>query len=321
MNTKKKVAVTGVYGYSGRQIALALLERDCEVVALTNSKPPAGEPEPFEGRVRTFPLNFADERALAYALTDCDALINTYWVRFNHRKKNFVQRTAVENTAVLFRAAREAGVGRIVHVSIANPSLDSPFEYYRSKAVMERTLQESGIPHMILRPTVLFGQGLGTGFSQGPTDILMNNIAWTIRRFPIVGVFGDGQYRIRPLHVLDFAKLAVESVYDTSSRIVDAVGPEDYTYRELLKLVGQALGRRRLLIRVPFFVGYAVAQGIGFYHRDVFLTKPEIGALTANLLTSSAPSVGEIHLSQWLREHAQTIGRTYASELSRRGVS
>ena len=120
-------------------------------------------------------------------------LYNTYWVRFNYG--SFSHAAAVENTLALFAAARQAGVGRVVHLSIANPSEDSPLEYFRCKARLERALRESGLSYAILRPTVLFGG----------QDILINNIAWMLRRLPVLGVFGDGRYRLQPIYVDDLA--------------------------------------------------------------------------------------------------------------------
>jgi len=235
-----------------------------------------------------------------------DVLYNTYWVRFNH--KNFTHADGVRNSGLLFEAAKQAGVRRIVHVSIANPSEDSPFEYYRGKAVIENKLRNVGVSYSILRPTVLFGHD----------DILMNNIAWTLRRFPVVGYFGRGDYRIRPIHLNDFADLAVEHGTHDSNEIVDAVGPEDYPYKELLQTVAKVIGTKNLLMPVPVWLGYSVAGLIGRVQHDIFLTKPEIGALMANLLTSSAPATGCISLCEYLCENRETVGKTYANELRRR---
>ena len=131
---------------------------------------------------------------------------------------------AVRNTLALFRAAREAGVQRVVHLSITNPSEDSPLEYFRSKATLERALMDSCLSYSILRPTVLFGR----------EDVLVNNIAWLLRRFPFFGVFGDGSYRLQPMYVDDMAKLAVEEGSRTGSRVVDAIGLSGGAQMQLL---------------------------------------------------------------------------------------
>ena len=301
--TDNRHAVTGAFGYSGRQIAKRLLERGHEVVTLT-SKPP--QPELFGQPITTFPLSFDAPDQLAKSLEGVQVLYNTYWVRFNH--KNFTHMDGIRNSGLLFEAAKRAGVRRIVHVSIANPSEDSPFEYYRGKAVIENKLRDVGVPHSILRPTVLFGHG----------DILMNNIAWTLRRFPVVGYFGKGDYCIRPIHLDDFADLAVEHGTHDGNETVDAVGLEDYPYKELLRIVAEDIGTKNLLMPVPVWLGYSVAGLIGRVQHDTFLTRQEIGALMANLLTSSAPATGSLSLREYLRENRETIGRTYANELQRR---
>jgi len=301
--TDNRYAVTGAFGYSGRQIAKRLLERGCDVVTLTG-KPP--QPELCGHRITTFPLAFDNPDQLARSLEGVQVLYNTYWVRFNHR--NFTHADGVRNSGILFEAAKRAGVQRIVHVSIANPSEDSPFEYYRGKAVIENALRDTGIPHSILRPTVLFGHG----------DILMNNIAWTLRRFPVVGYFGKGEYRIRPIHLDDFVNLAVEHGTHDGNEIVDAVGPEDYSYKDLLRIVAEAIGTKNVLVPVPVWLGYSVAKLVGRIQHVIFLTRQEIGALMANLLTSPAPAAGSISLRDYLREHRKPIGQTYANELRRR---
>ncbi len=156
-------------------------------------------------------------------------LYNTYWIRFNTREPGFQHAAAVANTLKLFEAAKQAGVPRVVHTSITNPAEDSPLEYFKGKAVLERALKESGLSHAILRPNVLFGH----------EDILINNIAWTLRRLPVFGVFGDGQYRLQPMHVDDFAALAVEQGQDRADRVIDAIGPETFTYRRLVEEISR----------------------------------------------------------------------------------
>ena len=298
-------AVTGAFGYSGRHITRRLLTDGRSVITLTNTRPAT---DPFGGRVRAFPLNFHDPAALANALRGVSVLYNTYWVRFNHRR--FSQNEAVDNTKTLFRAAREAGVRRIVHVSITNPSADSPLDYFRGKAELEAALVESGIPHSILRPAVLFGEG----------DILINNIAWSLRRFPFFMVLGDGRYRIDPIHVDDLAALAVREGTKETNATLNATGPESFTYRELVETVGAAIGRRRLLVNVPPLFGYAAAKLVGWAHRDIFLTRQEVAGLMAGLLHVESPPTGTTHLTEWLRQHASEVGQRYASELARRRV-
>lgn len=296
-------AVTGAFGYSGRYIAARLLAAGQRVITLTNSPDRAN---PFGDRVRAFPLSFDEPSRLTEVLRGVEVLHNTYWVRFNHRQ--FTHREAVRNTETLFQAARQADVRRIVHVSITNPDETSLLEYFAGKARLESVLRESGISHAILRPTVLFGR----------EDILINNIAWALRRFPFFPVFGDGQYRLQPVCVDDLAELAVSMAADTANTTTNAIGPETFCYRELVETIGRVIGHPRPILPVPPALGYALGRIIGTCVRDTFITRAEIRGLMDGLLCVDAPPTGRTRLTEWLRANAGTLGRQYASELARR---
>ena len=143
-------------------------------------------------------------------------LYNTYWVRFNY--KLFRHEDAVKNTMILFNAAKAAGVERIVHVSITNPSEDSGLEYFSGKARLEKSLIESSVSYAILRP----------------------------------------------------------------------------------------------------WVGYVFCRLLGKIVNDVIITRDEIEGLMDNLLYVDSEAAGQTDLTGWIREHAETLGRKYTSELARR---
>ena len=296
-------AVTGAFGYSGRYIAQRLLDRGHRVITLTNSIHRAN---PFGGQVRAYPFDFDRPAKLAESLKGVSVLHNTYWVRFNHAR--FKHASAVENTRTLFEAARSAGVQRVVHVSITNPSESSKLEYFRGKAELEKALIASGLSYAILRPTVLFGK----------EDILINNIAWILRRFPLFGVFGDGRYRLQPIYVDDLAALAVEQGTGRDNTIVNAIGPETFTYRQLVRTIGEISGVKRPIVSMPPAVGHLLGWLVGRLVRDVVVTREEIEGLMADLLYVDAPPAGQTRLTDWARRHADTLGRKYTSELARR---
>ena len=296
-------AVTGAFGYSGKYITKRLLDRGHKVVTLTNSPDRAN---PFAGRVKPYPLNFDNLEELTWSLRGVSVLYNTYWVRFNHRLFNHAD--AVRNTERLFEAAKEANVERIVHVSITNPSEESPLEYFSGKARLERALADSSLSHAILRPSVLFGK----------EDILINNIAWTLRRLPVYGVFGSGEYRLQPIFVDDFAALAVEQGTKRENITIDAIGPETFTYRELVQVIGEIIGKRRPLISVSPSVGYLAGWILGKCVGDVMITREEIKGLMDDLLYVDSPPAGITTLTGWIQEHADSLGRKYSSELVRR---
>lgn len=300
-------AVTGVLGYSGRYMAAEIARRGGRILGLTNSP---GKPNP--GGWRLHPLSWDDPDALAERLCGCRALVNTYWVRFNTRWFSHAQ--AVERTKVLFEAAKRAGVKRIVHVSITCPDAGSRLSYFRGKAYLERFLEGLEIPCSILRPAVLFGEEPGE-------DILINNMAWVLRHFPVVGVPGSGEYRLQPIHVQDLANLAAREAFrgDGGNSVIEAVGPETYTFRELFSLLGRVTGHRRPVLSVPPWSAYAAALMMGAFHHDVMLTLDEIrGLMEDRLYVGGAVPAGFIRLSGWAERHAAELGKTYACEMVRR---
>jgi uncharacterized protein YbjT (DUF2867 family) len=303
MQDSKIHVVTGAFGFSGKYIARRLLDAGYQVRTLTNSP---NRHNPFEGRIEAHPLNFDNPAKLVESLREAEVLYNNYWVRFNHR--DFTYSQAIENTLILFRAARDAGIKRIVHISVTNPSESSAFEYFRGKARLEEALREMGIPYSILRPALLFGK----------EDILINNIAWFLRRFPVFGVFGDGKYRLQPIYVDDLAELAVEEGRKGENRIVDATGPETFTYRELVEEIGRIIGYPRPVVSIPRDLGYFLGAIVGRLFKDVTITHDEIEGLMAGLLYTDSPPVGKTRLTEWAREHAPTLGLHYANELARR---
>jgi NADH dehydrogenase len=303
MTTPAFHAVTGAFGYSGRYIAQRLLSAGKPVITLTNSTSRAN---PFGSQVRVFPFHFDRPAELARSLAGVEVLYNTYWVRFNHRQ--FTHREAVHNTLALFKAAQHAGVRRIVHISITNPSRESHLEYFQGKAILEEALIASGLSYAILRPTVIFGK----------EDILINNIAWVLRHLPVFGVFGDGRYRLQPIYVEDLAALAVQAGMASENEVIQAIGPETFTYRDLVAEIAARIGVRRPILSVPPALGFLAGQVLGALVGDVLITREEIDGLMADLLYVSAPPAGATRLTDWISHNASTLGRTYTSELARR---
>ncbi|MFH1699119.1 MAG: NAD-dependent epimerase/dehydratase family protein [Candidatus Zixiibacteriota bacterium] len=303
MNEGKIHAVTGAFGYTGKYIARHLLNIGCEVITLTNSPE---RDNSFGGKIRAYPLGFNHPEDLTNSLEAVSVLYNTYWVRFNH--KLFKHADAVENTIKLFEAAKAAGVERIVHVSVTNPSEDSRLEYFRGKAVLEKALIDTGISYAILRPTLIFGR----------EDILTNNIAWLLRKFPVFGIFGDGEYKLQPIFVDDLAKIAVESGGSRENVIIDCLGPETFTYRELVKVIASAIGVDKPILSIPPAVACFTGQLISKFKNDVIITRAEVDGLMSNLLFVESEPTGPTKFSEWVKYNASWLGQEYANELIRR---
>ncbi len=296
------VVITGAFSYTGKYTTRILLERGYRIRTLTNHPQ---RNNPFGERVQVFPYDFPHPDRLRENLRGASTLINTYWVRFPHAGATF--ESAVANTCVLIKAAKDAGIKRIVHVSIANPSLQSPLAYYRGKAQLEKAVMESGLSYCILRPTVIFGT----------EDVLINNIAWFVRTFPVFAVPGDGSYGIRPIYVEDMASLLADAAERETSSVVEAVGPETFSFEALVKLIGEKVGRRVWIAHAPAFAAYLCTLLVGWMVGDVVLTWEEYEGLIANLLAVEGPAAGKTRLSGWLAENGDRVGRRYASEVAR----
>jgi len=296
--------VTGAFSFTGRYITQLLLAGGSRVRTLTGR--PA-EANPFGGAVEVAPQAFDDPAALARSLEGATTVFNTYWIRFPHRGMTFER--AVANITRLIDAAKRAGVRRFVHISITNASASSALPYFSNKAVVEQTLLGSGLPYTIIRPAVIFG----------PEDILLNNLAWLLRKFPIFAIPGDGTYRLQPVFVEDLARIAVDAARATKNVTLEAVGPEIFTFNELVDLMKRAVGSKARIIHVAPLMALPLANLIGKFMGDRMLTRDEMLGLMANLLVSRGSPTAPTRFSEWLARNADQIGRNYASELARRG--
>ena len=302
MSHPSLAVVTGAFGYTGRHVARRLLDRGVRVRTLTRRW---DRTNAFGGLVDAAPLDFADPDGLRRSLEGAGVLYNTYWVRFARGQTTFD--LAVENSKALFEAAAKAGVGRIVHFSVTNAASGSRLPYFRGKGQVEESLKRVGIPYAIIRPTLVFGEG----------DILVNNIAWALRRFPLFPVYGGGDYPAQPVYAGDLAEQAVEAGSQSGNLVADAAGPETMSFETLLRLLTAALGIRSRLVRTPPSFGLALTGLVGLLMRDVVLTRDEIAGLMAGLLTSKAAPTGSTSLSSWIDQNADGLGRRYVSELQR----
>jgi NADH dehydrogenase len=306
--------VTGAFGYIGRYTALELLARGRMVRTFSRR---SGEGTPLAGRVRVLPQRFDDSAFLERELTGCEVLYNTYWIRFPRGGQTY--EGAIERSRNLFAAARDAGVRRVVHVSVTNCRLDSELPYYAGKARVEQALRETGVPHSIVRPTLVFGV----------EDILVNNIAWMLRRLPMVPIPGAGDYRVQPIYVADVAQLLVGAGEDAArentkamgeadeNETFDAAGPDTMSYREMLELIRDRLGLRARLVGWPPRLALLGSRVIGVLVHDVVLTRNELRGLMDELLVSDEPPRGTTRLAEWLAAAADRVGERYTSELDR----
>ncbi len=297
--------VTGAFSYSGAAISRELGRAGRRVRTLTGHPERGRDAQGGTGGVDVRPLDFDDPPGLTASLRGAATLYNTYWVRFPRGDTDYDR--AVANSRTLFDAARQAGVERIVHLSIVHPSVDSPYAYFRGKAEVEQALFQAGVSYAVLRPAILFGDD----------GVLLNNIAWLLRHLPIFGVGGRGDYRVRPVHVDDLAALAVTVGAEGTDTVVDAAGPERPTFLDLVHCIREAVGSRALVVRVPGIFVPPLAWALGLVLRDVLLTDEEYRAMARGLADTDGPATGRTSVSEWIRANGDGLGRRYANEIER----
>ena len=303
METPELNIVTGAFSYTGKYITQKLLTMGKMVKTITGHP---GRPNSFGNKVLTAPFNFDRPTELVKSLQGASSLYNTYWVRFPYKQVTYDK--AVDNTRILIQAAREAGIHKIVHISITNASEESPFPYFRGKGILEKAIINSGLSYAIIRPTVLFGH---------EEDILINNIAWFLRHLPVFAIMGTGDYRLQPVFVEDVAEIAINAAHRKEDVVLDAVGPEIYTYNELVKLISDKVQNKARIILLQPRLAFILSKFIDCIVKDIILTRDEVEGLMQNLLISKDAPTGRMRLSEWLDKNASTLGITYASELNR----
>lgn len=259
----------------------------------------------FNGEVTALPFNFDNPSQLTKSLQGVTTLYNSYWIRFPYGQVTFNR--AVENTRTLIECAEEAGIRRIVHISITNASEESPFPYFRGKGLVEKIIIHSKLSYAIIRPTVIFG-------AEG---ILINNIAWHLRRLPIFAVPGPGDYRIQPVFIEDLAEIAVSAAQRDDNIVMDAVGPDIYTFDELVRLISGKIRRRVWIVHLTPRLVLLFTKLLGYALRDIVITRDEVAGLMSNLLISEGSPMAKTRLSEWLEQNADNVGVKYASELER----
>ena len=294
--------VTGAFSYTGKYITRSLLAKGYKVRTITNHCE-AGITNP--NIIEVCPYHFDLPARLEKAFEGADVFYNTYWVRFPYQGLTYEQ--AVQNNRILINAAKKAGVPRIVNISITNPSSSSPFPYFRGKAAVDDAIMTSGMSYAIIRPTVIFGK----------EDILINNIAWLLRKFPAFAVPGKGDCKIRPIFVEDLAHIAVEAGEQNDNQILDAAGPDIFTFKEMVKLIARKIGRRVLIFPFPPELFILSTKFFNPILKDVLLTRDEVYGLIANLLVSSQKPTGKTRLADWLDKNSDALGTEYASEIAR----
>jgi uncharacterized protein YbjT (DUF2867 family) len=254
-----KVLVTGGSGFVGRHLAPRLRREGFDVVILARdpSRAPSGT---------TFaPGDVSDAASVRNALDGVDAVVHLVAIITERRAQTF-QRVNVEGTRNVIEAMKDAGVGRLVHQSALGAGPDERFPYLRSKWMGEEAVRASDREFTVLRPSVLHGEGAG----------FFRPIVWTLRWAPVYPMVAGGTTRFSPLWIDDLASCIVACLRgEAVGRTVDVGGPEVLAFTDIVRLVMEALGKRRKIVNVPVGAArpFAAIQGL---RREPLVTNQQL---------------------------------------------
>ncbi|HEY5038054.1 MAG TPA: NmrA family NAD(P)-binding protein [bacterium] len=295
----KRAVITGAFSFTGAAVAAELIHRGWKVHTLTNRSLP-----PEAGEITSSPLKF-ESSYLQEQLKDADVFINTYWVRIPWNGTTF--QTGIDNSKLLVQAAVEAKVPRFVHVSVSRAEKGMNLGYYRGKHEVENLVINSGLSYGIVCPTLALG----------PNDVLTNNIAWFLRRFPFFPIPKGGHFRLQPVTLNDMGRIIADAAESKENMKVDAAGPEILSYRDFLTHLAQACGVKPIFVSAPNWLALAGIRLIEPLVGDVILTREELLGLQQELLCSDKPPLGKESTVEWLKQNGNRLGRVYANDVKR----
>lgn len=290
----RTAVVTGAFGNIGAAAAAVLAARGWRVVTLTN------RPAASASVATAHPLRF-HASYLRGVIAGAEAFVNTYWVRLPSHGAGFEE--AVANSRLLAEAARDAGVARFVQVSVTHASPDSPSPYYAGKARVDTHVAATFRSHAVVRPTLVVG----------PKDVLTGNMAWFLRRSPVIPV-PKGEHPVQPVTLDDVGRLIADRVEAGDSGITEAAGPERFTFRGWLELLARALGLRRRFFAVPASLFLAATGLAGLVLRDTVVSRDELRSLARGSLVPEGPPTCPTPASAWLMAHGRTLGIRFVND-------
>jgi uncharacterized protein YbjT (DUF2867 family) len=236
------VAVMGATGFVGRHLVPHLLAAGHEVRALSRGgrRLPDWPPD----RVRSFAVDVVDGTGLDAALAGAEAVVHLVAIPRQGRGRTF-EGTNVGGVERVVDAAAAAGVRRIVHLSVLGAVDDPELAYLRSKWRGEQVVRASGLEWVVLRPSLLFGEG------DGFFTLIRTTLTWWSPG--VVALPGDGSARFQPLSVDDLAIAVERSIVEPAraGQTYELGGPEYLTYRQIVDAVMRATGKRRLKMSMP----------------------------------------------------------------------
>jgi len=313
---RTQIAITGALSYTGRYITQLLINRfganNIRIVNICNRK----QKNPFADtglELIEYPYSFQNPSDMSKALEGSRLFVATYFTRFDNFQVSRNQ--VVDNAKTLVDCALEAGVERYVYTSHTQSNIASHIPYIAGKAKVEAYVKDKFAGRYgIVKPCTIFGD-------TPEESIVVNNLAYLLRTFPVMAVVGDGRYPLHPVHVRDMARLCVETGLDDQGEGEydwDAVNPEKMDFIDLLTTTRDIIGTRCWLqTHVPLDLAYWCTKPLNWYHQDILIDKTDVELMTHHITCSHKEPLGRIKFSDWIWENRHELGRQYISSLQR----
>jgi uncharacterized protein YbjT (DUF2867 family) len=297
----RRVTIFGGSGFIGRYIVERLADRGVVVTVAVRDPDRAKFLRPLGnvGQIATVRASLRTEESVRRAVRDADAVINLVGILYESGRQTF-RAVHEEGAGAVARAAQEAGAPRLVHLSAIGVGSQSASAYARSKAAGEAAVTKAFPAATILRPSIVFG----------PEDDFFNRFAALARLLPALPLYGGGRTRFQPVYVGDVAA-AVMAVLDdpaAAGKAYELGGPRVYSFAELMRLTLEQIRRRRLLVPIPFPIGFLQAWFLELAPRPL-LTRDQLRQLRAdNVVADDARTLAELGITP---TPAETVLPTY----------
>jgi NADH dehydrogenase len=283
----KRVTIFGGSGFIGRSIVQRLINDGASVRIGARHPETAKDhlPRAMADKVETVRVDIQDEAGVAAALRDTDAVINLVAILYEKGRQTF-KSLHVDGARRVAAAARQAGASRMIHMSALGASLESESEYARTKAAGEKAVRDVFSQATIVRPSIVFG----------PEDDFFNKFAGIASMSPALPLIGGGKSRFQPVFVDDVAAAFAAILADPANagKTYELGGPQVYTFRELMELLLEHMGRRRLLVPLPFGAAEAQAYVLEWLPKPP-LTRDQVALLKSdNVLGGQEPGLRDL---------------------------
>jgi len=304
--TRGKVTVFGGTGFLGQRVVQRLLERDFSVRVA--ARHPERIAALFPGvQLEAIHADVNDDRSVAAAVAGVEGVLNAVSLYRESGPQTF-HSVHVEAAARVAQLAREAGVEQFIHMSGIGSDAGSASPYIRSRGEGEKAVREAFPSTTLIRPSVMFGRG----------DAFLIPIARMLRRLPAFPLFGRGQTQLQPAHVEDVAEAIAKVMQNPRSPMCyELGGPRIYTYRSLLEVIARYLGKKPLLVPMPFGLWHALAS-VAEMLPEPPITRNQVELMQLdNVASPGALGFGELRISATSLEDALPAIVGLAGGLSR----